>query len=61
MKYFKILFMLIAFSSICLADTNELGLLDEDFNFLMALSGSLFGFVFLYFSIKIFINVGGKR
>ena len=38
-----------------------LGMSVEDFYFLLALTGLLFGFVFMFFSIYIFINVGGRK
>jgi len=38
-----------------------LGMNIEDFNFLNALIGLLFGFVFMIFTIYLFVTVGGKR
>lgn len=38
-----------------------LGMSIEDFNFLNALIGLLFGFVFMVFTIYLFIKVGTKR
>lgn len=33
----------------------------EDYTFLMALNGSLVGFIFLYFAIQIAVSIGGKK
>jgi len=38
-----------------------LGMSIEDYHFLNALIGLLFGFVFMIFSIYLFMTVGGKR
>jgi hypothetical protein len=49
-------------TKICtLDDHNILGLTITDFNFLLALVGSFVGFTVLFFTIKIFISVGGGR
>ena len=37
------------------------GLTNEQFNFLLAFIGIIFGGVFMYFTTLLFINVGGKR
>jgi hypothetical protein len=37
------------------------GLSIENYNFLLGLIGVFFGFVFMFFTIQIFINAGGKR
>lgn len=38
-----------------------LGMDLKDFNFLMAAIGLLFGAVFMFFSVKLFESVGGKK
>ena len=38
-----------------------LGMDVKDFNFLMGLTGLLFGFVSMFFLIELFMRVGGKR
>jgi len=38
-----------------------LGMTIEDYHFLNALIGLLFGFVFMIFTIYLFVTVGGKR
>lgn len=40
---------------------NSLGLSSESYNFLLALCGFLFGGVFMFFTIQIFMNVGGRK
>ncbi|EQB39627.1 hypothetical protein M947_06435 [Sulfurimonas hongkongensis] len=39
----------------------KMGLQLEQFNFLLALIGVIFGGVFMFFTTQIFINVGGRR
>ena len=49
-------------TSICSPEAwRILGMNIEDFNFLNALIGLLFGFVFMIFTIYLFVTVGGKR
>lgn len=43
------------------SSNNTLGLSNEGFNFLLALEGLLFGFVFMFFTVDAFSKVGGKR
>jgi len=38
-----------------------LGMTIEDYHFLEALTGLLFGFTFMIFTIYLFVTVGGKR
>jgi hypothetical protein len=38
-----------------------LGMSLKDFNFLLGLMGVFFGFAFMFFSIELFIKVGGKK
>jgi len=38
-----------------------LGIDIKDFNFLLALVGVIFGGVFMFFTLKIFYDVGGKK
>jgi hypothetical protein len=46
----------------CIPDKSLiLGMNQEDFHFLMALIGALFGASFMFFVIKLSLNVGGKR
>ena len=46
----------------CLPDSYfVLGMDSTDYYFLMALIGLIFGGTFMYFTTKIFMNVGGKR
>lgn len=40
---------------------NEFGLTVEQFNFLLALIGLIFGAVFMFFTIQAFTSVGGKK
>ena len=39
----------------------KMGLQIEQFNFLLALTGLVFGGTFMFFTTQIFMNVGGKR
>jgi len=49
-------------TSVCSPEAwRVLGMTIEDFNFLNALVGLLFGFVFMIFTIYLFVTVGGKR
>jgi len=49
-------------NDICKPDVNLiLGMDIKDFNFLLGLMGVIFGGVFMFFTTKIFISVGGKR
>jgi hypothetical protein len=46
----------------CVPDKSlMLGMFQEDFHFLMALIGLIFGSTFMFFVIKLSLNVGGKR
>lgn len=40
---------------------NYLNISLEDYSFLMALNGSLLGFIFLFFAIQLSISIGGKK
>jgi len=40
---------------------NEFGLTVEQFNFLLALTGLIFGAVFMFFTVDLFTKVGGKK
>jgi len=49
-------------TSICSPEAwRVLGMTIEDYHFLNALVGLLFGFVFMIFTIYLFMTVGGKR
>jgi len=46
----------------CVPDiSRKMGLSIEQFNFLLALTGLIFGGTFMFFTIQIFMSVGGKR
>lgn len=46
---------------VCALSKSTLGLTSTQFNFLMALTGILIGFVWLFFSIQIVILIGGRK
>ena len=49
-------------TSVCSPEAwRVLGMTIEDYHFLNALVGLLFGFVFMIFTIYLFMTVGGKR
>ena len=43
------------------SDSYIFGMTSEDYYFLMALMGVIFGGVFMFFSVNAFVNIGGKR
>jgi len=46
----------------CVPDISiKMGLTVEQFNFLLALTGLIFGGIFMFFTTQIFISVGGRR